>query len=155
MISLPTESHRFDLNERLRALQACWPCGGRRTTDAGARCSTPREVRRIGGASPLAPRHAPYGSEELHLRAVPLLHTSDGARSSHHTLRLPMQVSCKSLGHHKPTPLRENCGVRAANSARDGARGHTPLTLALWPLPLCYHGASQVCTLECTTPTTS
>ena len=84
-----------------------------------------------------------HGSEELHLRAVPLLHTSDGARSFHHTLRLPMQVPCKSLGHHKPMPLRENCGVRAARSARDGARGHTadPRVVATAPvLPRCLSG---------------
>ena len=31
--------------------------------------------------------------------------------------------------------MRDNCGVRAAHSARDGARPQ-PLTLAFWPLPV-------------------
>jgi hypothetical protein len=46
-------------------------------------------------------------------------------------MEVPMQVGVPT--HRKL--MRENCGVRAAHSARDGARPQ-PLTLAFWPLPV-------------------
>jgi hypothetical protein len=41
---------------------------------------------------------------------------------------------CQCKSQHRKL-MRENCGVRAAHSARDGARPQ-PLTLAFWPLPV-------------------
>ena len=46
-------------------------------------------------------------------------------------MEVPMQVGVPT--HRKL--MRDNCGVRAAHSARDGARPQ-PLTLAFWPLPV-------------------
>ena len=46
-------------------------------------------------------------------------------------MEVPMQVGVPT--HRKL--MSENCGVRAAHSARDGARPQ-PLTLALWSLPV-------------------
>ena len=46
-------------------------------------------------------------------------------------MEVPMQVGVPT--HRKL--MSENCGVRAAHSARDGARPQ-PLTLAFWPLPV-------------------
>jgi len=41
---------------------------------------------------------------------------------------------CQCKSQHRKL-MRENCGVRAAHIARDGARPQ-PLTLAFWPLPV-------------------
>ena len=75
--------------------------------------------------------------------------------------RAPFTTRCVCQCRYRASPLDTTSRCLCARIAecaprvaREMARAATPLTLALWPLPLCYPGASQVCTLECTTPTT-
>ena len=94
-----------------------------------------RELRRVRAAAQSARerrRAATADPRVLALVPVPL-RSENGNRTCWECGECQMEVPmCKSQ-HRKL--MRENCGVRAAHSARDGARPQ-PLTLAHWSLPV-------------------